>query len=738
MHSQVRVNGFTAQGRLMCVAVARFQPRVETACCIALAALLLWKGIIPGWQHLRTDFPNYYLVARLIREGYSLDRIYDWIWLQRIKDHWGIDQPLVGFAGLTPFSALPLVPFSFFAALTAKRLWIAGNLLLLGVAVEALNKVTVIGRRRIWLLFLLCVFPLRTSFLLGQMHLLVLDLLVFAYVFNRKQWQMACATCLSIAGMLKIYPFLFAAYFLWKRKWTALLALLCATIVLLGLSILGLGPGIVHTYVAEILPRSLTGEILDPYSAQSGSMAALFHRLFLYEPQLNPSPLWNSPLLYSLLYPAWQAAVLVPLFALLTPQERDPDREQLEWAAFVFTLLLLSPVPASYHFVVMAFSMVLLTDFLLRRGEARLVTPALGLYCMMSLVAFLPAKVSPSGSVVLAFSRLWITMGFEALLLFSLWRHRVRRDRAWRLCPQTALLGAAAVILWTAGAFGYHRHFAQLSQDIQRRIPHLPSAYLSTALRKAGSGFVFTAMRAENYQVIDEAGRPIAHGRDKQTVDELSAATTKNASAVLIETANPGGSRLMITPGNQQRERTGLQSPPLVWDAESPALSSDGLTVAFIREVQGRGRLWIAPLQSPLGPLRSAPVPLTDAEYDVRNFAFAPSGWIVFAAKLSSGTSLFQLIPGGSPQELSPGLVDADYPAISPDERLIAFTTRYHNRWQLEYLDRKTGRRHTLTSGDCNAYSPQWMDARRLAYATDCGRGLGLTALASIVLEPGL
>src|SRR5215469_7796111 len=152
---------------------------LETILCAALAALLFWKGILPACRTLNTDFPNYYLVARLLREGYSLDRIYDWIWLQRIKDHWGIDQTLVGFAGLTPFSALPLVPLSFFAALTAKRIWIAGNLLLLGAAVEALNQVTVLGRRRIWLLCLLCVFPLRTSFLLGQMHLVVLDLLVF-------------------------------------------------------------------------------------------------------------------------------------------------------------------------------------------------------------------------------------------------------------------------------------------------------------------------------------------------------------------------------------------------------------------------------------------------------------------------------------------------------------------------------------------------------------------------------
>ena len=99
----------------------------EIAMCCLLAVLLFWKGLLPAWNRLNTDFPNYYLVGRLIREGYSLDRVYDWIWLQRIKDHWGVQQSLVGFAGLTPFSALPVVPLTIFSALTAKRIWIVLN-----------------------------------------------------------------------------------------------------------------------------------------------------------------------------------------------------------------------------------------------------------------------------------------------------------------------------------------------------------------------------------------------------------------------------------------------------------------------------------------------------------------------------------------------------------------------------------------------------------------------------------
>jgi hypothetical protein len=73
--------------------------------------------------------------------------------------------------------------------------------------------------------------------------------------------------------------------------------------------------------------------------------------------------------------------------------------------------------------------------------------------------------------------------------------------------------------------------------------------------------------------------------------------------------------------------------------------------------------------------------------------------------------------------------------ALSLDERLLAFTRLEHNRWQLGYVDLATRRETILTSGDCNAYTPGWTGPRTIAYATDCDRGLGLTALASIHLD---
>jgi Tol biopolymer transport system component len=164
-------------------------------------------------------------------------------------------------------------------------------------------------------------------------------------------------------------------------------------------------------------------------------------------------------------------------------------------------------------------------------------------------------------------------------------------------------------------------------------------------------------------------------------------------------------------------------------DAESPAISADGKYVAFIREIEGRGALWIATLDR-RGKLESGPNRILGQPYDVRDVTFASSGWMMFAARVNGRISIFNMVQGEKPRLFLSPDEEVDSPAISPDERFVAFRKLVHNRWQLAYVDVAMGHEHVLTSGDCNSYSPTWIGPLKIAYATDCGRGLGLSALA--------
>ena len=716
----------------------RTLPWLEATACAGLALLLIYQGILPAWHHLNTDFPNYYLVARLLHEGYPLDRIFDWVWLQRIKDHWGLDQPLVGFAGLTPFSALPIVPLTLYSAIAAKRIWIILNLLFLAATAELMHRSTSLGRRRIWLLTLLAINPLRTSFLYGQMHILVLLFVALAFYFHRLNRNVACGIFIALAGALKIYPLFFGLYFLWKKQWTVALATCCASLGIVLIGTLWMGSSVVHIYATQILPRSLQGEVIDPYNIHLASAAALFHRLFLFEPALNPTPLIYSPSLYAAVYPLWQLAVFIPMFALFRPSPTEPDREKLEWATFLFALLLLSPVPSIYHFVVMVLSMVLLVDVLLRRKELKLAAIAIALYLLISTIDLWPTPENLSFALVtlLAFKRFWIELLLFALFLICVARIRAHRTTSPTGRGRTALLAAGSALILISSIAGYHRHFAHIHQDIARDLQPPASSYLATDPHPSPSGTLFTAMVPDGYRILTlPSNRTAPEPKAPNAPDQLTFAIAPDNS-VLLELADATGSRIVRATEaslTQQSYQGILNATTLIPNAESPAISPDGQTIAFIRETKGRGALWLTHADG------TNTTQAVDDAYNVYTASILRSGDLIFTARHASTKnrlSLYRATPNQPPRLIStPGEEIASF-AFSPDESLLAVTRLQQNRWQLVLLNPTTHNQTNLTFGDCNAYTPAWTTPINIVYATDCGRGLALNALATIAANP--
>src|SRR5579863_5025853 len=109
------------------------QLRAEYLLLAFLLGLFVFRSFLPAWRSLNTDFRNYYIAARLYREGSSLLRVYDFTWFQRQKDHAGIGQCLVGFVPDTLLSALPILPFAVLPPLTAKRYWLFCNIVFLAL-----------------------------------------------------------------------------------------------------------------------------------------------------------------------------------------------------------------------------------------------------------------------------------------------------------------------------------------------------------------------------------------------------------------------------------------------------------------------------------------------------------------------------------------------------------------------------------------------------------------------------
>ncbi len=345
--------------------VRRAVPTLEWILVVALLCLFVTRALVPAWRTLNTDFPNYYLAALLRVQHTPIDRAYEWIWFQRQKDHNQIPQALVGFAPHPPLCAAPMLLLTSLAPLPAKRVWILLNLAFLAASLCILRRLTELHWRHILLITGLCLLPLRTNFMLGQYYVLILLLICLAYFSAFHGHRFTAGTLLATAAWFKVFPALFLLLFLRKRDWRAAAGMIAGVLAIAAVSVLIFGLDVHRVWLFEVLPRAFRGDVLAPYSLQWSSFSSLWHRLFLFEPELNPAPVLCSPLAYAVVL-ALMSTTLLFAFLLSSGESTSKAPIAWEWAAFLPLLLLLSSMPGSYHYVVLIFALIVGVDVMIR------------------------------------------------------------------------------------------------------------------------------------------------------------------------------------------------------------------------------------------------------------------------------------------------------------------------------------------------------------------------------------
>jgi hypothetical protein len=221
--------------------------------------------------------------------------------------------------------------------------------------------------------------------------------------------------------------------------------------------------------------------------------------------------------------------------------------------------------------------------------------------------------------------------------------------------------------------------------------------------------------------------------------DWFHATVATGTNSIWAEQSTPNGSRT-VRLGMDAAGKAGIVETEAE-DAEQPVVSQDGQILAFLRPVKGRNALWARRIGPTIGiPERAEPREIAGEEYDVHEAAFLPGHRLIFSSKQSGRFALYVATWSQETEEieeLKKPTCSARYPAISPDGRWLAFTCEQGGSAQLHVTSLEGDHEEQLTSGDCNSISPAWTaDSKNLVYATDCGRGLGLTALARVTVFP--
>ena len=297
------------------------------------------------------------MTARLAHEGYEMSRLYEWGWLQREKDHRAVDVRAVGMIPITPFSTLTMWPLTRLEPLTAKQRWVLFNLLLVAPVVwYLLRSLTGLSYQRVALAVALS-FPFHRNLVDGQFYFVLLLLLVTACWAWLRGYSATAGALIAVAAACKVFPLLLFVFFLQRRDYRALISGALTGMATLGMTVAIFGWGLHLTYLRQILPWTLHGEGMPPYETSAASISSVLHYLLLNEPQWNPHPWHNSPLLFSLLISVLPMLALAPAILLIRRDDRSRGQVLLEWSALVtVAALAVSTMPASYHFVLMIFS----------------------------------------------------------------------------------------------------------------------------------------------------------------------------------------------------------------------------------------------------------------------------------------------------------------------------------------------------------------------------------------------
>jgi hypothetical protein len=701
-----------------------------------LIGLFLIRGFIPAWKTLNTDFRNYYVAAWLYRHGSSLLRVYDFTWFQRQKDHAGIGPCVVGYVPDTLLSALPIVPLAGLPPLTAKRVWLVINAGLLALSALILSQITQLGWRRILIVMFLAIDPLAKSFLYGQMHLVVFFLVAATVWLMKRQQPVAGGVSIALAAALKLYPVLFLVFFVRKKQWRAVAGLVAGLVILAGLSVYLFGSEVHRIYLSQILPQMGRGENIDPYAPGWNSLTALLHRAFIREPESNPYPLVHAPEIYALVQPLCQALIFIPAIWLLTPGAVRREHENLEWAAYTAMLIALSTGPTSYHLCILILAAALGLDALLATGRRREACILVGLYGLIcSPLMGLAPQNADSWHMLLASPRVYLQLALAFCLYWLIYGIPTVRVRLRTHRHATLAFGAACLLLAGVGAIQAIHHQRNQFDNYARRLFSLPGSLLQGEPAVGANGLYFTRMPGTNERFEAWVWSRTQLAPMPPAEDEFHPTTSPGLKDLWVELAGPVSNIVRFSDLNGAGAPT---SAIEIVNGEQPSVSADGKMLAFVREIRGRGEMWIKDLERNANSKSDEERKMVDDSYDVWEAAFEPNGrQVIFVAAPRGQPELFSIDLTSGLTEHMPIPGPARYPSYSPNGQWLAYSRCEHGTWHLYVTDRSFRIRRRVVEGDCNSISPAWQpNSRNLIYATDCGRGLEMTALANIDFSP--
>ena len=401
------------------------KPKLTALLLVPLLAFLVLKGILPGFTIIQTDFPNYYTSGSIARTGEGVERLYDDEWFQdQIHEH---GMPVPGkFSPFPPTTAILFIPFSYLAPLAAQQAMNVLNIIFLLCAIYILSRLFSATLLESTVFVLLSGWGLANNFRFGQLYLALTLSILLGFYLQERQKQTAAGFSFGLLLPVKYFSVVMVIHSMIQKNWRVVLSALITTAVICLLSIWILGWHIhaefLRSVIAEHLQSNLSQQ--NPFSLNFQSFDSLLRRLFLFDENLNPQPLYASHVLFLISkIICVGGAVVAAVYSLYHLNKKESG---LQVAVLSLLVLLIAPATATYHFVLLWLPVGILLQHFLAEHRTNHFLFTLVLY---TGIGFFPysffRRFEDEGVLtVLAYPRLLLLAALFTLAILEFSRHR--------------------------------------------------------------------------------------------------------------------------------------------------------------------------------------------------------------------------------------------------------------------------------------------------------------------------
>lgn len=389
---------------------------------LVAGAFVLWRGILPAFTQIHTDFPNYYTAGAIARSGVNTDRLYDDAWFQQEIDRLGMQQP-GKFSPFSPPTALLFIPFSFLPPLTALQLLSALNLLFFVLAVYLIHRLFGFSLLQSAVFAVLAGWGLANCFRFGQLYLALSLSMLAALYFTRRQKSILAGICIGSLLPMKYISLLLLIDQILKRQWQTVVACALTVVAIFALSLTILGWEVHRVWLSTVIGEHLQGNLSqqNPYSSTFQSFQSLFRRLFLFDPVLNRNPWIDSTVVYHL---ATAVSMLLPIAltacAVARVRKARPPSD-LSLPVLFTAALLVAPATATYHFLLLWLPVGILLHWFSSIGQPKLTLAVLVCYAAIGYLPYSFFRQFDGAGLLtfLAYPRLFLMMVVFGLSLWA-------------------------------------------------------------------------------------------------------------------------------------------------------------------------------------------------------------------------------------------------------------------------------------------------------------------------------